>query len=498
MPRSIKIDISQKPLILQAMQRNGFLTQGYLAAHLEIALSTVNNFINGKPIYISKFEEICDALDLDPIEIATAETNHISTPNNDPINPQITLKPLAYDDCWVGRENLIQSLTEKLKHQCRILLILGLTGIGKTALAENLITQNNTWLTHSESPDILRINGEEINLDFVSVATTWLKHWEISITPESQQPKWLLEQTLTHLRNQNSILLFDSFEYFLTGTEAEEGNHFTDPLWQEFFVQILAAPNFASRILITSQELPVEIVQQRFSQFWSSQILTGLDIPEQKHLFERTGFELAGSEPELEILLRIAQAYRGHPLVLRVILGEIWESFGGNILAYWDEVQPKIEEVEQAIAAAESDIKTMIGFEDQWRLHKLTRKVRLEINRQRLQMVFERLSTSPDAYYLICAASVYRVPVQTKGWLMQLTALVQRLEGRPCPEERQEKALNNLFYRFLVEAAHRKADLGESAPNHQRLLAMHPLVRSVALEHHKTLLASLQNISQSA
>ena len=73
MARSVKIDISQKPKILQAMQRHGFLTQGYLAAHLGIALSTVNNFINGKPVYVSKFEEICDALDLEKTELISPD-----------------------------------------------------------------------------------------------------------------------------------------------------------------------------------------------------------------------------------------------------------------------------------------------------------------------------------------------------------------------------------------------------------------------------------------
>ncbi len=47
-----------------------------------------------------------------------------------------------------------------------------------------------------------------------------------------------------------------------------------------------------------------------------------------------------------------------------------------------------------------------MGSDDNWKLHKLTRKVRLEVNRQRLKAVFDRLkSQSPDAYYLICAAT---------------------------------------------------------------------------------------------
>lgn len=490
MARSIKIDINQKPKIQKAMQQKGFLTQGYLAANLGIALSTVNNFINAKPIYVSKFEEICDALDLQPIDIIDTNCYQDLTSTERNINVPNNLNYLAYDNCWVGRETLIQSLAQDLKHQTRILLILGLTGIGKTALAENLISHAENWLPNATSDNILRINGEAKKIDFITIATTWLKQWHLAPHPETLPTDVLLEKVIEYCCNQPQMILFDSFEYFLNPDETETENSLRDPLWREFFQNILAAPHCASRILMTSQELPSDIVQRRFAPLWSSQILTGLDITEQKELFTRVGFNLDDHDPAQKILLRIAQAYRGHPLVLRVVLGEIWESFGGNILAYWEEVQAKIETVEQAIAAAEQEATAIIGEGDQWQLHKLTRKVRLEVNRQRLKTVFERLAALPDAYYLICAAAVYRVPVQKQGWLIQLTALTQRLEGKPCSIERQEKALNHLFYRFLIEVA--------IAPNQKRLFTLHPLVRSVALEHHQALISTLQNFSQSA
>jgi hypothetical protein len=125
-----------------------------------------------------------------------------------------------------------------------------------------------------------------------------------------------------------------------------------------------------------------------------------------------------------------------------VIIGEILsEPFNGNVRAYWNDVSSKIEEVEKALAEAEADARKVVGADDDWQLHKLTRKVRLEVNQQRLQSVFNRLESQVrDAYILICAASVYRVPVQQEGWLMQLTNLVKRLENQTCSEERKEKA----------------------------------------------------------
>ena len=69
MPRSLAIHSAYRPTISQTLERNGFLTQGDLAANLLIALSTVNNFCRGQKVPVSKFEQICEALNLEPREM---------------------------------------------------------------------------------------------------------------------------------------------------------------------------------------------------------------------------------------------------------------------------------------------------------------------------------------------------------------------------------------------------------------------------------------------
>lgn len=64
---------------------------------------------------------------------------------------------------------------------------------------------------------------------------------------------------------------------------------------------------------------------------------------------------------------------------------------------------------------------------------------------------------------------------------MQLSNFVKRLENQVCSEERQERALEELYNRFLVEASFNH--------NNKRVLGQHNLVRSVALENYKYLLA---------
>ena len=154
---------------------------------------------------------------------------------------------------------------------------------------------------------------------------------------------------------------------------------------------------------------------------------------------------------------------------MRVIIGEInSHPFDGNVQAYWNDVNSKI------------------GVDNEFKLHKLTRKVRNKVNRERLQATFKRLETQvPDAYILICAASVYHHPIKEEGWLMQLAALVKRVEKQICSPERQEQAVEELLNRFLVEESVDRSN--------QRVLGQHSLVRSVALESYLNLSQKLQD-----
>jgi DNA-binding Xre family transcriptional regulator len=483
MPRSVRLHRDRKLEVESALERNGFVTQGDLAAHLGIALSTLNNFINSRRVYISTFEAICETLGLDKREMLKplgqdAETQTESLQSPSPVSFS------AYDDCWVGREKLVEELKEKLTDSCRLLLILGLTGIGKTALAERMAFSLQDWFGSDWQYGFMRASFEKAvqSTDFASTATQWLEKWGVKIPPGERKPEQLLGRLLDYLQHHRVLVLVDSLESLLSGNEEEGWGNFADPWWERFLVGVLLAESFPSRIIVTSQDLPLQLVEQRYSNLWHRHVLMGLDEAEQETLFERTGLDVSATSFDKPLLMRLGKAYKGHPLVLRVIIGEIWESFEGNVQAYWEEVKSKVEDVEKALASAEADARKAVGSEDNWKLHKLTFKVRLEVNKQRLRSVFERLSTQvPDAYWLICAASVYRIPVQKQGWLVQLANLVKRLERQTCGEERQERALLELSHRFLVEESIER--------NNQRVLGLHNLVRSVALEHYQQLLS---------
>ncbi len=370
--------------------------------------ATLKRFRRGMPIQQDVFILICQAVGIENWEEIV----------DDRLLPQTDFKPefSQYDDAWVGREQLVAELSEKLRGTYRLLILVGITGIGKTALAERLAVELQDWFSGDWKNKIRSANFdyEDKATDFASVATRWLEEWGERLSLEEKKPERLLNRLVKHLRENQVLVLIDSLERLLTGNEEDGWGDFADEWWKKFFLSLLSAESCQSRLIVTSQDLPVKLVDSRYKNFWHREVLYGLNESEQMALFETTGLNVTEDSPDKLLLLRIGKAYKGHPLVLRVIIGEILsEPFNGNVRAYWNDVSGKIEEVEKSLAEAEADARKVVGADDDWQLHKLTRKVRLEVNQQRLQSVFNRLESQVrDAYVLICAASVYRVPVQ--------------------------------------------------------------------------------------
>ncbi|MEN9517890.1 MAG: hypothetical protein RLZZ381_478 [Cyanobacteriota bacterium] len=465
---SVWIDAASELLLLK-YPKNG-----------SVSRSTLKRFWKPQPIRQENFVAICKAVGIENWEEIVDEnpSQKQSLPDNF----------FAYDSSWVGRDKLIAELGQKLRNSCRLLLILGLTGIGKTALAERLAIELQDLIQGDWKNKLLRANFDydEKATDFASVAAGWLESIGEQIPPAERKSELLLNRLVKRLQDNRFLVLIDSMERLLTKNKDGSWGNFTDKYWEQFFLRLLSAEESCqSRLIVTSQDKPVTLDSNRYDNRYYRHILYGLDESEQEALFDIEGLDITQESEDLPILLRLGKAYKGHPLVLRVIIGEInGDPFYGNVQAYWNDVGSKIEEVEKDLAEAEAEAGKNKLYDDKWELHKLTRQVRDKVNKERLQAVFNRLETQvPDAYILICAASVYRIPVEKKGWLMQLAGLLRRVEKQDCSPERQEQALEELLNRFLAE---------ESVHHNIKLLGQHNLVRSVALESNKNLIQKLK------
>ncbi|MEW6493482.1 MAG: tetratricopeptide repeat protein [Cyanobacteriota bacterium] len=443
-----------------ALKRNGYPSQKALAEDLGISLSTVKNFLNGKAVDYSYFLETSQKLGFDWKTLAyfgeqgNPEHSVANPPQEQPSATEQTASSIScsvYDEeTWVGREKLIRQLNQKLRGKCRILIITGVTGQGKTTLGERLATVElrDYWQQYKY------LNFDDISMrDFASVADEMLTQLGEEVTAdERKDAERLLNRLVQKLRNNRYLVQMDSLEVLLKGQGDNDTarNEFQDERWWEFFNRLLAGSDCQSRLILTSQDLPTQFRGSKSRSLWSEERLGGLNEVEQFELFQklfwRDGKEVEPESEAADYLKRMGNAYEGHPLVLEVITGEILDHpFNGNVVAYWHKYRQEFEAIEAVVGHQELQLQV----------------------KDRVRKSLERLEQDvPYAYTLLLRSSVYRRPVPEPFWLEMLWSLT---------EEKKAAALRTLESRYLVLAE-------EITHTGQFLLRQHNLIRSVTYE----------------
>jgi hypothetical protein len=423
----------------------------------DVSEGTLGRFLRGVPIREDSFNAICRAVGVDPEAVAVL-------PDALTI-PGAQLDPFSLHQ-WVGRKTLLNDLSLILRDRCRLLTIAGITGIGKTTLARQIALKLEA---HYPETVVLSFDVQE-QTDFASLALFLLERWQQAIPAEAaKEPKYLISLLLNQLENQPHLLILDSLEMLLEGEKNTGENAFQDSLWITFLEKLLALQTCQSRIIITSQDLPTELLRAevRYSNCCICQ-LKGLDAHEQLQLFQVYGVDVTDrqhhSREATDILRKIGKAYEGHPLALRVITGEIVNTYGGSVMAYWQRHRSEIETLENLL---KSDI--VASESDQIRLDRYTQTLKT-IVRFYIDKALHRLRADmPDAYIMLCLGSVYRKSVAETFWL-------SLLETQGFSTEQSMAALDALLNRYFLEI--------ETNPhNPEQILRQHNLIRSTALDH---------------
>jgi DNA polymerase III delta prime subunit len=382
------------------------------------------------------------------------------------------LPPRVYNPkYWVERSSLTNDLRVKLESDHRLLLLVGISGIGKTAQAERLVEKLRESRSWTEVP----CNCEnDSHCSFTDLAIACLAKSKIPIDPH---PDALLAALVQQLTQHPYLILIDSAEYLLND-KAE----FREPLWLKLFTRILSAESCQSRLLITSQNEMLELNSsgERYRQIWHRQIVRGWQESEQIKFFQSHDLE-----PKIDKLkepshpLRIiGRVYDGHPLVLEIICGEIKDKYHGSVGLYWKDNSKYVETVAKEIEEARN---TSLAHQaqDHWRLHDYTTVLESIIHR-RLGLTLQRLQEDAElAHKLLCLASQYRIEVAEECWLLELKI------RNYVDEQANRQALEILQNRYLIKSqivsVESRDQQGEIQTEPEMRLSLHNLIRSLAI-----------------
>jgi transcriptional regulator with XRE-family HTH domain len=138
MARSLKIRDDSIEKIKLSLRRNGIPNQKALAAEVGLAVSTISNFLNGKPVDYASFTAICDCLNIDwqdkadwgdlaapPIPLTTSQSVSASSLLESPFYVE---RPPIEERCYAAISQPHSLIRIKSPHQ-----------MGKTALMDYIL-----------------------------------------------------------------------------------------------------------------------------------------------------------------------------------------------------------------------------------------------------------------------------------------------------------------------------------------------------------------------
>ncbi|MBW4695627.1 MAG: hypothetical protein KME27_28085 [Lyngbya sp. HA4199-MV5] len=325
-----------------AVRRNGFLNQRALAEEAGLAIATVSNFLTGKPVDRATFVELCQRLSLNPEDIADLKPVEAQEQQREqreartltPHRTQTLDPPLASVTDWgealdvslfYGRAAELATLEQWICHdRCRLVMLLGMGGIGKTALSVRLAEQLQDgfefviWRSLRNAPPV-----QEVLADWLSVLS---RQRQLDL-PESFSGR--INALLGYLRHSRCLLVLDNVESILIAEGRagayREGYEGYGPL-----LESIGQTRHQSCLVLTSREPPRGLKSKAGNDLLIRSLrLAGLPEADGQKLIAEKGFtltDLAGRA--------LIEHYGGNPLALKIVATTIQELFEGDIAAF--------------------------------------------------------------------------------------------------------------------------------------------------------------------
>jgi ABC-type dipeptide/oligopeptide/nickel transport system ATPase subunit len=205
--------------------------------------------------------------------------------------------------------------------RCKLVGIMGMGGIGKTALV--------TKLTQQLQPHFTKIVWRSLRnappLDTLIPKLIGILSDRTQILDPSVDISTQISQLLDYLRQERCLLVLDNAEAIIPSQNTTDGLLPEDPGYAELFGRIGASAH-QSCLVLTSREKPAAVVPLEGEKLPVRTLtIAGLNPPESEHLFDAKGLAITPNRQ------RLWQIYSGNPLALNIVATAIQDLFDGDI-----------------------------------------------------------------------------------------------------------------------------------------------------------------------
>ena len=239
--------------------------------------------------------------------------------------------------------------TEKIKdwidtQNCRLILLLGMGGIGKTAFCAKLVEQFQSkfscvvWRNLSISSNEFS-TGKYHNLDVSLPLEVTLNQILENLSPSYKKVTANnldegISQLLDYLRSTRCLLILDAWDAILDSHHLEEYNQVSRICYRSGYenygklLKRLGESPHQSCVILNSREKPQEIaILEGESLPVKSLLLEGLNYQDCNYILKAKGLTNIKSS----LCKKLVDTYAGNPLFIKLIATAIQELFFGNI-----------------------------------------------------------------------------------------------------------------------------------------------------------------------
>ncbi|MFN6535416.1 MAG: NB-ARC domain-containing protein [Nostoc sp. EkiNYC01] len=271
-------------------------------------------------------------------------------------NSRLDWGDAIFTSVFYGRTEELTTLEQWiLDEQCRLVTVLGIGGIGKTALSVKFAQQIQEnfeyviWRSLREAPPVKIVLSNLIQ--FLSD-----EHQTEDNLPESFSDR--LSRLLDYLQNNRCLLILDNAESILrSGSRAgvyREGYE----EYGELLTRVGEATH-QSCLMLTSREKPKEVALLEGEALpVRSLALSGLKVVEGQEILKLKG--LSGAEDRWKVMI---ERYAGNPLALKIVATTIQDIFDGNVTeflqqdtAVFGDIRDVLEQQFERLSDLEKDI----------------------------------------------------------------------------------------------------------------------------------------------